>query len=302
MCFHKRISPWLISALLLPVLCLVSACGSTSANATSTSHIIKVVAAENFYGDLVKQLGGSHVSVTSILADPNVDPHEYQSNAQTSITVSQADLVIENSGGYDDWMDKILSASPNGKRLLLKGYAIATPLPDNPHVWYSFDNAAKIARAITGALKKLDSADSAAFDGNLQAFQQSLQPLQQKIVSIKAQYHGTSVGLTETIYLYQTSLEGLQVLTPFEFEKAVAEGNDPPADTVIAATDQINKRQVRVLIYNKQTVTPITTNLEDLARSKHIPIVPVTETMPPSKTYQTWMMDQLIALQTALGG
>ncbi len=92
------------------------------------------------------------------------------------------------------------------------------------------------------------------------------------------------------------------MLTPFEFEKAIAEGNDPPADTVITATDQINNHQIKVLIYNEQTITPITTNLENLAKAKNIPIVPVTETMPPNKTYQTWMMDQLNTLQTALGG
>ena len=304
MWFDRRASAWFfISVLLIPVLCLLSACSSVSSASIGASHTIQVVAAENFYGDIVKQLGGSHVSVTSILSDPNVDPHEYQSNVQTGITVSKADLVIENGGGYDDWMDKILSAAPNSNRLLLKGFEIApTRLPENEHVWYSFDNVATIAQMITGDLKKLDGADAAAFDNNLQAFKQSLQPLQQKIAAIKAKYNGTPIGLTETIYLYQTKLEGLNVLTPFEFEKAIAEGNDPPADAVITATDQINKRQIKALIYNQQTITVVTTNLKNLALAKNIPLVPVTETMPPTKTYQTWMMDQLNALQTALGG
>lgn len=302
--FDRRAATWsLISFILISALFLVSACGSTSLATNGESRVIPVVAAENFYGDLAKQLGGSHVSVTSILSDPNVDPHEYQSNVQTGITVSEADLVIENGGGYDDWMDKILSAAPNSNRLLLKGFDTApTHLPENEHVWYSFDNVSAIAQAITGDLKKLDPADAAAFDSNLQSFQQSLQPLRQKIAAIKAKYNGAPVGLTETIYLYQTTQEGLNVLTPFEFEKAIAEGNDPSADTVIAATDQINKHEIKVLIYNEQTITSVTTNLQNLAKAKNIPIVPVTETMPPHKTYQTWMMDQLNALQTALGG
>ena len=302
MLVSRRVSLLFISALLC-LLCLLSACGSASLASNGGSHVVKVVAAENFYGDIVKQLGGSHVAVTSILSDPNVDPHEYQSNVQTGITVGKADLVIENGNGYDDWMDKILSAAPSSTRLLLKGYDSApTHLSANEHVWYSFANAAAIAQAITTDLKKLDPADAAAFDNNLQTFKQSLQPLQQKIAAINAKYHGTPVGLTETIYLYQAQPEGLNVLTPFAFEKAIAEGNDPPADTVITTTDQITKGQIKVLIYNAQTVTPVTTNLENLARAKHIPIVPVTETMPPNKTYQTWMMDQLTVLQTALGG
>jgi zinc/manganese transport system substrate-binding protein len=110
------------------------------------------------------------------------------------------------------------------------------------------------------------------------------------------------VGLTETIYLYQTTLIGLNVLTPFEFDKSIAEGNDPPADTVVTATDQITQHKIKVLIYNEQTVTTVTTNLQNLAKTNNIPVVPVTETMPPSKTYQSWMLDQLKTLETALGG
>ena len=283
---------------------MFSGCGKgLEASAQGTEQRIQVVAAENFYGDLASQIGGSHVSVTSVLSDPNVDPHAYQSNTSTAIKVSQANLVIENGAGYDDWMDKILSSVPNSNRVLLKGYDLApTHLPENEHVWYSFDNAVAIAQAITANFKRLDVADAAAFDANLRTFQQSLQPVQQKLMAIRAKYHGAPVGLTETIYLYQALPEGLNVLTPFAFEKAVAEGNDPDADTVITATDQINHHQIKVLIYNVQTVTPITTNLENLAKAKGIPLVPVSETMPPGKTYQTWMMDQLNALQTALGG
>src|SRR5262249_50208330 len=157
----------------------------------------------------------------------------------------------------------------------------------------SIDNIGLIAQAIAKDLKSLDPADASSFDRNLQTFGQSLQPLQQKIATIKAKYNGTPVGLTETIYLYQTGPEGLKVLTPIEFEKAIAEGNDPPADTVITATNQINNGQIKVLIYNVQTVSQVTTNLENLAKSKKIPVVSVSETMPADKTYQTWMEGQL---------
>lgn len=304
MVFSRRASTWLLFFLLPGCLCLLSACGDgPAASAQGAGQAIHVVAAENFYGDLARQLGGNHVSVTSILADPNVDPHTYQSNVQTGITVSQADLVIENGAGYDDWMDKILASAPKDGRLLLNGYDLApTHLPENEHVWYSFDNIAKIAEAITADYKRLDAANSATFESNLRTFEQSLQLLQQKLATIKARYNGTPIGLTETIYLYQTQPAGLRVLTPFEFEKAIAEANDPSAATVITATNQITSHQIKVLIYNEQTITPVTTNLENLAKANNIPVVPVTETMPSGKTYQTWMMDQLNALQTALGG
>ena len=290
--------------LLILLLFLLSACGGSSTGTpggSSSPTAISVVAAENFYGDITRQLGGSHVSVTSILSDPNVDPHEYESNVQTAETVSKAQLVIENGLGYDTWMDRLLAASPKPGRIVLVAGDIANhKLTDNAHVWYGFDNVTTIAQAITGALKKLDSNDASTFDSNLASFKQSLMPLEQKVSAINSKYAGTPVALTETIYLYQSTPEGLDVLTLFEFEKAIAEGNEPPADTVTITNDQITRKQVKVLIYNVQTITPITTNLQNEARSLNIPIVPVSETMPPAKTYQTWMMDQLNTLEQAL--
>jgi zinc/manganese transport system substrate-binding protein len=198
-------------------------------------------------------------------------------------------------------MDKILSGSPSSNRLVLKGFDIAqVKLPENEHVWYSIDNAATIAQGITNDLKKLDPVDAATFDSNLQTFKQSLQPIQQKINVIKTKYAETPVGLTETIYLYQAVPLGLNVLTPFAFQKAMAEGNDPPADSVVTADNQITHHQIKVLIYNEQTITPSTTKLENDAMAQNIPIVPVTETMPPGKTYQSWMLDQLNVLEQAL--
>lgn len=296
----RRSSLWL--AFSFAVVVLLSACGGGSGGpGTPSSSTINVVAAENFYGDVVKQLGGSHVSVTSIISNPNVDPHQYESSVQTAIKVSKAQFVIKNGGGYDGWMDRLLSASPNQNRLVLTVFNTApVKLPDNVHVWYSIENMQSIAQAITADLKKLDAADAAAFDSNLQTFAKSLKQIQQKIDEIKGKYAGKPVGLTETIYLYQTGPLGLNVLTPFEFQKAMAEGNEPPADTVVTAENQINHHLIKVLIYNEQTVTPSTTKLQNDARAQNIPIVPVTETMPSGKTYQTWMLDQLNTLELAL--
>jgi len=305
MSIPRRASFWLIFCIIS--ILLLSACGGATSGTTppsstsSSSAAINVVAAENFYGDIVKQLGGSRVAVTSILSDPNIDPHEYSSNVPTALAVSKAQLVIENGDGYDTWMDKLLSASPNSSRIVLVGANIADhKLPDNAHIWYGINNMPAIAQAITAALKKLDAAHASTFDNNLATFKQSLVLLEQKIQEINTKYKGTPVALTETIYLYQANPEGLDVLTPLEFQKAIAEGNDPPANTVVETNNQVAKKDVKILIYNVQTVTPITTNLQNQAKNLNIPIVPVSETMPPGKTYQTWMMDQLNALQQAL--
>ena len=250
---------------------------------------------------LRKQLGGNKVSVTSILSDPNVDPHEYESDVQDGIAITNANIVIENGLEYDTWMDKLLSASPNPDRIVITAGTIAPdPLPENPHVWYGIDNISAIAGAIEAALVKTDPADATLFQSNLAAFNESLAPITAKMNEIKAQYSGTPVGLTETIYLYQTGPMGLDVLTPFTFERAIAEGNDPSAQDVNTTNQQITEKQMKILIYNSQTVTPITTNLENAAEAENIPVVPVSETMPPNDTYQTWMMAELNTLEAAL--
>jgi zinc/manganese transport system substrate-binding protein len=287
---------------------VLAACGSAPTNTTVTAPaaangVFAVVAAENFYGDVARQIGGEHVAVISIMADPNVDPHEYESNVQDGIALQKAQLVIQNGLGYDTWMDKLLSASPNPNRVVLVAGDIADhKLPDNPHVWYGIDNMQTIAQAIASALIKLDGANAETYNRNLATFKQSLLALQDKIAAIHQKYNGTPVALTETIYLYQTGPEGLKVLTPFAFQKAIAEGNDPPADAVVEVNNEITQKNAKVLIYNSQTVTPVTSKLQDEARTAGIPVVPVSESMPSGKTYQGWMMEQLNSLELALAG
>lgn len=296
---------WGVIAISLIILVVIFFLRHSSSPSTLTASpsvkTIHIVAAENFYGDIVKQLGGDHVLVTSILSDPNVDPHEYESNVQDGVAISQAQIVIKNGLEYDTWMDKLLAASPNQSRTVITGGDIAPhKLPDNPHVWYGLENMPAIAESITVALKAHDPQDASAFDQNLVTFKNSLQPIQQKMDEVKSKYGNTPIGLTETIALYQTQQMGLNVLTPFEFEKAIAEGNDPPANSVQVTNTQISGKQVKVLIFNSQTVTPITTHLQQTAQQLNMPIVPVSETLPPNQTYQTWMLSQLQALETAL--
>jgi zinc/manganese transport system substrate-binding protein len=286
------------------VMLLASACSTANLSAGQSGGStgkLAIVAAENFYGDIAHQLGGDHVTVTSILSNPNIDPHEYESNVQDAIAVAQARLVIANGGGYDSWIDHLLAAAPQERRIVLKGYDLApVKLEDNEHVWYSPTDIAAIARAITAALQQLDPAHASDYHQHLQHFLGSLEQLTNKLAEIKSHYAGTPVGLTETIFLYQTTLMGLNVLTPFAFQKAIAEGNDPPASSVITVEDQIQQRRIKVFIYNEQTVTAITTRLRQEAQKQQIPVVPVSETMPPGKTYQTWMLGQLNTLETAL--
>lgn len=263
---------------------------------------VRVVAAENFYGDIAAQIAGPYAHVTSIMSNPNIDPHEYESNVDNAKAVADANLVIENGDGYDSWMDKLLAASPDRSRIVVTGYDVApTRLPENVHVWYDLDDAAAVAKAIEAALAKLDPTHAADFEAGYATFTRSLGKIREKMAEIRAKYRGTPIALTETIFLYQALPMALEVLTPLEFMKAIAEGNDPSADAAVTAEAQVRGRKVRILIYNAQTVDRITKKLRNDAKAEGIPVVPVTETMPPGLHYQSWMLKQLDEVEQALG-
>src|SRR5437868_6544374 len=86
---------------------LLAACGSPSG--ATGNKTLQVLAGENFWGSIAAQLGGSHVSVTSVVTNPNADPHDFESSTKDARAFATADYVILNGAGYDDWGSKLLS-------------------------------------------------------------------------------------------------------------------------------------------------------------------------------------------------
>jgi zinc/manganese transport system substrate-binding protein len=272
------------------------------ARAVPAASRIIVVAAENFYGDIVGQIGGDHVAVTNIITDPNVDPHEYETNARDAAAVANASLVIQNGLGYDAFMEKLLAASPNSKRkLILVSELTGHKKGDNVHIWYDPPTIPKLAQAILEVLVQANPASATSYRNWYRAFQASLPPLTQAIAGLKAQSAGTAVAATEPVFGYMAQAVGLNVVTPMEFQKAIEEGEDPPAAAIAQMEDQLKKHQVKLLIYNVQTVSPITTRVQQLAKQLGVPVVPVSETLPAGKSFQQWMLSQLEQIRQALG-
>ncbi|HWW53503.1 MAG TPA: zinc ABC transporter substrate-binding protein, partial [Acidimicrobiales bacterium] len=264
---------------------------------------VSIVAGENFWGSIVSQLAGAVGKVTSVVTDPNADPHTYESSSDDARAFATAAYVVLNGAGYDTWANKLLSGNPNGRR---KVFVVADLLGkkegDNPHFWYSPEYVIKVTDQIEADLKALDPGDSAYFDGQRHAFDNATAPYRDRLAAIKAKFSGTPVGSTESIFGYLGQYLGLNVISPPEFMNAVAEGNDPPAPSVAQFQDQVTKRQARVLVYNLQTSTAVTTNIKKLAANAKIPTVGVTETIQPADaTFEAWFESELEQLQVALG-
>jgi zinc/manganese transport system substrate-binding protein len=286
----------------MAALLMVGASGCATASSANRSGVVHVVAGENFWGDIATQLGGSRAIVQSVVTDPNADPHEYESSTNDARAFATADLVILNGAGYDDWGQKLLQASPNqGRRILDVADLLGKKSGDNPHFWYDPEAVIKVADRITAEYRSIDSADSSYFDQRRSAFARSLQPYVQHLAEIKQRFSGVPVGATETVFEYLARYLGLNLISPARFMQAVSEGNDPPADTVVAFQDQIAHRAIKVLVYNVQTATAVTTNLKIAATQRSIPVVGISETLQPVTTsFQEWQDGQLIALENAL--
>ena len=279
---------------------ILAGCGAPAGG--SSSSTLQVIAGENFWGSIASQLGGTHVSVTSIVTNPNTDPHEYESSATDARAFATADYVILNGAGYDDWGQKLLSANPSSSRKLFTVAGLVhKKAGDNPHFWYNPDWVDKVADRITADYQALDSADSAYFRQQREAFRNALQPYHDAVAHIRSTFTGVAVGSTESIFVYMAQALGLNLTSPPEFMQAISEGSDPPAQTVAEFQNQISHRAIKVLVYNTQTSTPITENLKQLAAKNGIPVVGISETVEPAtSSFQDWQTNQLNSLQTAL--
>jgi len=263
---------------------------------------IQVVAAENFWGSLVSQLGGSRVSVVSVLSDPNADPHEYESNANTAKTFTTARYVILNGAGYDSWAEKLLSAGTNTDRKVLNvANLLGKKDGDNPHFWYNPDYVNQVIARMEQDLISIDPTYTAYYKEQYAALQKTLEPYQNRIASIKKQFGATPIACTESICVYPATSLGLNLVSPAEFMDAIDEGNDPPVQSVVKFEGLIKDKKIQVLVYNEQTVTPITENIKKIAADAGIPVVGITETIqPPDVSFQEWMNAELIFIENAL--
>lgn len=296
--FRGALAAALLTALAVPAL---AACGSAP---SSSSGRVQVVAGENFWGDVVAQIGGAHVKVTSIIDDPNTDPHEYESSDKNAIAIATAKLVVRNGLGYDDFLSKLVSASGNHPSVLDAGKILGVTGQDpNPHVWYDTAALPKVAAAIAGRLGSIDPAHRASYERNAKAFDASLQPLEHVIAQIRQKYDGTPIAYTERVPGYLVDAAGLRLGVPVGFTQSVEEGTDPSPKDTVAFDDAIKTRAVKVLLYNAQVTDTQTSEIKALAAASGVPVVGVTETMPPAYHHlQDWQLAQAKALLAALGG
>jgi zinc/manganese transport system substrate-binding protein len=263
---------------------------------------LRVVAAENFYADLARQIGGSHVEVTSILANPDDDPHLFESSPSTARMLADADIVIYNGAGYDPWMDRLLSATDQSSRVVfvaaeLTGYKSGS----NPHLWYDPPTFPAMAKSLAAELSRHDPADASDFEANLTNFEADFSRVLAGVAAIKLAHRGVPVTATEPVFGYMADAMGLTMLNE-TFQVAMMNETEPSPSDVAAFEDSLREGAAKILFYNSQVTDDTTIRLLDLAKAGTVPIVGVTETMPAGETIQSWFGKQVASVQVALAG
>lgn len=289
-----------ICALVLAGSLALGGCGSSQRVASGE---IAVVAAESTYGNVATQIGGRYVSVTSVESNPNTDPHTYEVSPSVAEAVSSASLVVQNGVGYDGFMNKVESASPNRARMVLDvqdllGLPNNTP---NPHLWYDPTTMPAVAGAMAADFSRLQPAHATYFKANAASFVASLKPWMAAIAAFRSQYAGTPVATSEPVADYMLQAVGADNLTPFGLQADIMNGVDPSPQDVSFETGLFTQHKVKAFVYNQQVTDSLTQSFVDAARSAGVPVVGVYETMPtPGYNYQTWMLAEVQALTKAV--
>ncbi|HEX4678781.1 MAG TPA: zinc ABC transporter substrate-binding protein [Gaiellaceae bacterium] len=270
----------------------------------TNSSTLPVVASTNVYGDIARQIGGSHVDVTSILTDPNADPHLFEPGTANGLAVAHARVAIQNGLGYDAFMSRLESAAPSSDRTVV---TISDVLgvhghDANPHLWYDVPALPKIATAIEQALAGADAAHASDYRTGLRTFIAALAPLQATVVQIRAAHAGAPVAYTEPVPGYLVEAAGLRNLSLSSFTLPIEEGSEPSARAVSAMTALATGHRIKALFYNSQAVSPITQRVRAAAKAAGVPVIGVSETVPAGLTFQAWQLKQARELQQALSG
>jgi zinc/manganese transport system substrate-binding protein len=281
------------------VTCLAIALG---APVRAAEPAVAVVAAENFYGDIARRIGGERAVVTSILNSPSQDPHLFETAPGTVRQLADASVVIVNGADYDPWAEKLLKAAPRPARVLISAAALRGKKPgDNPHLWYDPATMPAVARAVADALARADAAHAAAYAARRDAVLADLGRIDARVAQMKAKYAGQPVTATEPVFGPMAAALGL-VMRNERFQLAMMNDTEPSARDLAAFESDLKERKVKALIYNKQVSEKLTQRLLALAQKSNVPVVGVTETMPPDMGYVDWMLGQLDAVDQALSG
>jgi zinc/manganese transport system substrate-binding protein len=273
-----------------------------ASGARAADSKLAVVAAENFYGDIARQIGGDRVDVVNVMSNPDQDPHLFETTPGVVRQIANAQIVILNGADYDPWMDKLLAAAPQPGRVVINAGAVTgAKAGGNPHLWYAPVTMPAVAKAIAEAFSKADAAHASDYAARLATTLASLERISRRVADIKAKHNGQPVTATEPVFGPMANALGLTMRNQ-RFQLAMQNDTEPSARDVAAFENDLKGQKVKLLLYNSQVSEKLTDRLLAIAKTAKVPVVAVTETLPAGMAFQDWMLGQLDAVDKALTG
>jgi zinc/manganese transport system substrate-binding protein len=275
---------------------------AAAATGPARSARIVCVGAENFYADVIAQVGGRYVQVSAIMSNPDTDPHEFEASASVAEEVAKAQLIVQNGVGYDSFMQRIEAATAHRGRVVIVAQNLLgiSPGAFNPHLWYDPKTMPAVAWALAAGLSEIQPSHASYFRANARRFDASLRPWLNGLAAWKRSHRGTPVAVTEPVADYMLQAAGAKILTPGSLQSAVMNGTDPSPQDIAAQDYLIEHHKVKALLYNEQVTDTVTAGFLSLAKKSKVPVVGVYETMPLRYSYQSWMMAELMAVEKAV--
>ncbi|MCO7176894.1 metal ABC transporter solute-binding protein [Sporolactobacillus kofuensis] len=297
---RRSLKVTLFMSVLILLAGILSGCGSKSASNgnNSESKKISIVSAEDFYGEVAKAVGGNHVTVTSILNKPNMDPHDFEATPQTARVVSRANLVIYNGIGYDDWMGRLVSNKKDNQVIRVGEDVMNKKNGDNEHLWYQPETLPALAHHLADQLAKIDSAHADQYKENAATFITTLKPINEEVAKLRKRSDNKLVDVSEPVFDYMLEALGYKVANN-HFEQAVEEESDPSPKDIAQMQQDIKKKKIAFFVTNTQEMSPTVEKMVSLANKHSVPVIKVTETLPAGKNYKSWMLDQLAQINKA---
>jgi len=259
---------------------------------------INIVTAENFYGEVAKEIGGPYVNAVSILNNPNQDPHLFTTSPSTAVALLKADIIVYNGADYDPWMQTLLSNQKN-RHVIVVAKLMNVKNGSNPHIWYMPETIPTYAKKLVDTLSQIDPAHRKYFQKQLMIFNQSYQPIFEKIKNLKQHFNNIPVIATEPVFNYMAEAIGLKMHGE-GFQLSMMNDVPPSFSQVKQFEDDLRQHSVRIFIFNNQVINPSTKKMISIAQEEKIPVVGVSETMPINLTYVQWIMQELTFLENAL--
>ena len=290
---------------------------------------IKVATSTNVWASVVEILGGEWVEVTAIINDPLQDPHSYEASARDQLTLSEAELVIANGGGYDEFVDQLLSAL-DGERVFLElvegehshlgeeehseedheaeesEESHSEDHADehdhgNEHIWYDIHAVEEASEMIVEAITELRPESFDQVNRNFDFFMAELENLEVRLEALREKALGLGFIATEGVGNLLLEEAGFLNQTPDALADAIEEEREVPAAALKQAQDLIAGKVVSLVVVNEQQLDQVSDLLVDAAQAAGVPVVELSELISdPDMDYLDWMASVLDQLQEAV--